>query len=155
MRRFALAWLAALAACALPARPAAVGFELAAVWIRHGADSTRLAVEVASTPAQHEVGLSERESLAADSGMLFVFDSPRYAGDGFWMWRTRIPLDVAFVDSAGVILRIMGMDPCGAPRQEECPGYYPGVEYSFALEVGRGWFAARGIGPGAVVRVER
>lgn len=155
MGRAAPALLVALGACALPAPPPAAAFGAATVWIRHGADSTRLAVEVASTPEQHEIGLSGRDSLAVHSGMLFVFETPRYSGDGFWMWRTRIPLDVAFLDSAGVVLRIMSMEPCAALTQEECPGYYPGVGYAAALEVNRGWFAARGIAAGAVVRVER
>ena len=45
-------------------------------------------------------------------GMMFLFDGPRAADDGFWMWGTSIPLDIAFVDEGGVVRRVLGMEPC-------------------------------------------
>jgi uncharacterized membrane protein (UPF0127 family) len=87
--------------------------------------------------------------------MLFLFDPPRGADEGFWMWRTRMSLDIAFIDGAGVILEILGMDPCRAASQDDCPGYFSAAPYAAALEMSRGWFARRGVGPGASVRVER
>jgi uncharacterized membrane protein (UPF0127 family) len=158
MRRLvATVGLAAIAACAArPARPqASISFERAIVWLRQGQDSVRLGVELAESPEQHQIGLSGRATLDPEAGMLFVFDAQRYGGDGFQMWRTRIPLDIAFIDTHGAILRIMTMEPCAEARVEWCPGYYPGTEYVTALEVNRGWFAEKGIGVGAVVRVER
>jgi hypothetical protein len=86
--------------------------------------------------------------------MLFLFDPPRPADEGFWMWQTPIPLDIAFIDADGVILRILGMDPCAAPSQDDCPGYFAEAPYAAALEVSRGWFARSGIGVGASVRVD-
>lgn len=149
--------LAAATACAAPpATPqAAITFDTAVVWVREGQDSARLVVEVAETAAQHALGLADRASLERGSGMLFQFSSQRYGGDGFQMWRTRMPLDIAFVDANGVILRVMSMEPCAETRADFCPGYYPSVEYMTALEVNRGWFAANRLGAGAVVRVER
>lgn len=148
--------LAAVSGCAQPGvvAPAAVTFDTATVWLREGADSTRLVVEVAASRAQHEVGLAGRTSLAPDSGMLFLFDPPRSADEGFWMWQTPIPLDIAFIDASGAILRILGMDPCVAPSQDDCPGYFAEAPYAAALEVSRGWFARNGIGVGASVRVD-
>ncbi len=133
-----------------------VAFDTATVWIHGGSDSVRLLVEVAETEAQHEVGLSGRTSLDPGSGMLFEFDEPRSGDEGFWMWRTLVPLDVAFVDGSGVIRRILGMSLCEVEEAPEpCAGYFPGVAYSSALEVNRGWFAARGVGEGARVDVVR
>jgi uncharacterized membrane protein (UPF0127 family) len=148
---------AAAAACAAPAATpqAAITFDTAVVWVREGQDSARLVVEVAETAAQHALGLADRASLERGSGMLFLFSSQRYGGDGFQMWRTRMPLDVAFVDAKGAILRVLSMEPCAETRADFCPGYYPSVEYVTALEVNRGWFAANRVGVGAVVRVER
>lgn len=148
--------LSTLAACAPPGAvsPADVTFDTTAAWLRQGRDSTRLVVEVASSRAQHEVGLAERTSLAPDAGMLFLFDPPRSADEGFWMWRTRVPLDIAFIDVEGVILGILGMEPCAAPSQDDCPGYFAEAPYAAALEMSRGWFARNGIGEGAAVRVE-
>lgn len=147
----------AMSGCGLPV-PAPipdVPFDTALAWIRHGADSTRISVEVAESRAQQEVGLSGRRSLDPAWGMLFLFDEPRSGDDGFWMWRTLVPLDVAFIDGSGVIRRILSMDSCPATSREACPEYYPGLPYASALEANSGWFAANGIGEGASVRVER
>lgn len=50
-----------------------------------------LEVEVAETQAQRNRGLMQRESLAEDTGMLFLFDGPMAKGAGFYMYRTLIP----------------------------------------------------------------
>jgi uncharacterized membrane protein (UPF0127 family) len=153
-----LSLLAIAVGCA-PAGNATVGrlapFEAAIVWIRHGSDSTRLSVEVARTPAQHEVGLAGRASLEPGAGMLFLFDPPRSPEEGFWMWRTLFPLDLAFIDTEGTIMSIVAMEPCRAPSSDDCPGYFAESTYAAALEVDRGWLSARGVGAGATVRWER
>lgn len=133
-----------------PGPPGPVAFARADAWVVQGADTFPLLVEIARTDAEQEVGLSGRPSLDARVGMVFEFDEVRSGDDGFWMWRTLIPLDVAFVDDAGVIRRILGMEPCEADAERSsCPGYFPGVEYTAALEVNRGWFAAHGVAVGA------
>lgn len=86
--------------------------------------------------------------------MLFEFDDLRSGDDGFWMWGTSMPLDIAFIDEAGVVIRLLSMAVCDVEGGEEsCPGYFPGVGYASALEVNQGWFAAKGIGEGVRVRV--
>jgi hypothetical protein len=47
------------------------------VWLATGADSTRLSVEIGSTPAQTQIGLMHRDTLPPDEGMLFLFLEPR------------------------------------------------------------------------------
>lgn len=145
------------AAACTPARyrsEGAISFDTAAVWVVRGADSSRLAVEVADSRRKQEVGLSGRSSLAPDAGMLFVFDVERSGEDGFWMVGTRMPLDIAFMDDGGVIKKLLQMDVCEeADGVDACPGYFPGVPYRSALEVNRGWFAKRGLGVGAHVRI--
>ncbi len=130
-----------------------VSFDTATAWIHQNADSTRLLVEVARSNDQHEVGLSGRPSLDAESGMLFEFDRPRSGDDGFWMWRTQVPVDIAFIDEGGVILNILGMEVCESDLLDSCPGYFPGVGYVAALETNRGWFAGKGIDVGARITV--
>lgn len=136
--------------------PASITFDTATVWVRTQADSVSLLVEVARTEAQQEIGLSGRPSLDPDSGMLFAFDGLRSGDDGFWMWGTSFPLDIAFMDEGGLIKRVLSMDVCDVEGGEEsCPGHFPGVEHESALEVNRGWFEANGVGVGARVRVAR
>lgn len=141
-----------LVACATgsgPAPPMAV----VDTWVLSGADSIPLTVEVAATTAQAERGLMDRAALPDDAGLLFLFPEPRGADEAFWMWRTRIPLDLAALDGEGRILAILPMDPCLEQDPEACPPYVPGVVHAAALEVNKGWFARHGVEVGDRVRL--
>ncbi|SER82171.1 hypothetical protein SAMN04487958_103158 [Vreelandella subterranea] len=113
----------------------------------------RLDVELADTLAERQRGLMQREHLPAKRGMLFVFDNERSANNGFWMYQTLIPLDIAFIDAAGRIVAIDTMQPCESSSPADCPSYAPGAAYHAALEVNAGYFAERGIGVGDCVSV--
>ena len=63
----------------------------------------------------------------------------------FWMKNTLIPLDIAFYDGRGRILRVLTMQPC---RVAACPLYDPKVAYRGALEVNAGSFRRWGVGRG-------
>jgi uncharacterized protein len=97
--------------------------------------------EVVADPATRARGLMYRKSLPQNAGMLFVFDEP--AIHCMWMKNTLIPLSVAFLDDRGTIVNIADM----APHSEQSHCAARPVRY--ALEMNRGWFAARGIKPGA------
>jgi uncharacterized membrane protein (UPF0127 family) len=64
----------------------------------------RYSVEVARTPEQQEIGLMFRRSMAANHGMIFPMDPPRFAS--FWMKNTYIPLDLVFIRPDGTISTI-------------------------------------------------
>lgn len=100
----------------------------------------RLIVEIASTPAEREIGLMNRFSLQPDHGMLFVFERPQPLA--FWMKNTYIPLSVAYVDERGRILNIEDM----APR--DLSTHWSQGPALYAIEMRRGWFLEHGIGPG-------
>ena len=123
-------------------------FDTARVRVASRTDTATLIVELAESREQQTLGLMERRALAEDAGMLFVYPGQQPASAGFWMYRTRIPLDIAFVDDSGVIRAIRAMEPCAADRTAGCPTYEPGTPYRAALEVNRGYFARRGLGVG-------
>ena len=105
-------------------------------------DSTvwTLKIEVVKTPEERAQGLMGRESLSADSGMLFDFEGD--VNSAFWMKDTSIPLSIAFVDSDGKIIAIEDLEPF-----DETP-VKPQGEYRYAIETNRGWFSEHGITPG-------
>lgn len=96
--------------------------------------------EVANTFDTRGRGLMFRESLGPNRGMLFVFDGASI--HCMWMRNTLIPLSVAFIEQDGAIVNIEDMHP----RTENT--HCARREVRHALEMGKGWFAARGIKPG-------
>jgi uncharacterized protein len=97
--------------------------------------------EVVSEPGTRAEGLMYRKSMAQNAGMLFIFDEA--AVHCMWMKNTLIPLSVAFIDDRGAIVNIADMEP-----QTEA-SHCAAQPVRYALEMNRGWFAARGVKPGS------
>lgn len=76
--------------------------------------------------------------------MLFIFEQPKEAS--FWMRNTKIPLSIAFIDSAGKILEIKSMNPL-----DESLVLSNSDRVAYALEVNQGWFARHRISSGAMI----
>lgn len=104
----------------------------------------KIVAEVATTQDQRSLGLMNRFSMQTDHGMLFVFE--RSEPLAFWMKNTFIPLSIAFIAPDGRIVNIEDMKP-----QTEDSHWSKGPAL-YALEMKKGWFQERGIGPGAVVK---
>ncbi len=60
-------------------------------------------VETAATLAELEKGLMDRETLAADSGMIFDLSNVPNKVTAMWMKDTKLPLDMLFVSHEGFI----------------------------------------------------
>ncbi len=105
-------------------------------------------LEVARSPAERQHGLMERDSLDADAGMLFVYRELRPPEHGFWMYNTRIPLDIAYLDDRGTIVSIRTMEPCPSTKGAQCPSYPAGTPFLSAVEMNAGFFSDRGIAVG-------
>ncbi len=111
-----------------------------------------LETELALTPDERQKGLSERPDLPRRSGMLFVYPREQGPDNSFWMYRTRIPLTILFLDGEGVVRSIQDMDPCLEETGSECAGYPAGVDHWMALEVNQGLPEALGVMEGDTVK---
>ena len=100
--------------------------------------------EVADSMGTRMEGLMHRKSMPEGAGMVFVFDE--LAPHCMWMKNTLIPLSVAFIDAQGAIINIADMQPHS--EQSHCAAR----PARHALEMNKGWFAQRGIKPGAKLR---
>jgi uncharacterized protein len=97
--------------------------------------------EVVADDGARAQGLMHRKHLAPNAGMLFIFDE--HAIHCMWMRNTLIPLSVAYLDDRGAIVNIEDMEP------QTDASHCAAQPVKYALEMNRGWFAARGIMPGS------
>jgi uncharacterized membrane protein (UPF0127 family) len=105
-------------------------------------------VEVARTPSKQQQGLMYRTQLAADRGMLFVYD--RNQDLRFWMKNTLIPLDMIFVGEDGIIVNIVrNAQPCTA---DPCQIYASSKPARFVVELQGGVADASGIKEGDFIQ---
>ena len=107
----------------------------------------RFEVEVVTRPAEQARGLMNRDRLAPETGMLFIYRAE--GARSFWMKNTYIPLDMIFI---GRNRRIVGIvhqaEPLTTQRRS--------VEAAsmFVLEINGGQAKRRGIKVGSQVRFE-
>jgi len=104
--------------------------------------------EVAANYGTRMQGLMLREKMGPNDGMLFVF--PERDRQCMWMKNTLLPLSVAFLDDAGVILNVEDMKP--QTEDSHCSA----KPARYALEMNLGWFKAKNLKPGTkIIGIEK
>jgi len=107
-----------------------------------------LIVEVARTDAARAQGLSDRESMPANAGMLFIFDKPgRYE---FWMNRMNFPLDFIWLNQ-GKVMEISQNIPAPSLAKPRPVTLTPSVAIDAVIEVNAGWTQEHGVSLGQTV----
>ena len=104
----------------------------------------RIDTQLATTPAQRQIGLMHRKEMPQHEGMLFVFEQP--AVQCFWMKNTLIPLTAAFVADDGAIVNLADMKPLD--ESSHCSA----KPVRYVLEMNQGWFEQRHLKAGAKLR---
>lgn len=106
-----------------------------------------ITIETVDTPESRQQGLSGRESIGDDEGMLFVFEEP---GDDhcFWMLDMNFPIDIIWLDEDGAVVDI---------HEKVAPETYPESfcpksPAQFVLEIGSGRAEELEIETGATLR---
>ncbi len=100
---------------------------------------------IADTDQKMELGLSNRDSIAADGGMIFEFDT---AGSyEFWMKDMRFPLDIVWIDvNKNVLGVVANLSPDSYPNT-----VLPPSDIGYVLELPAGAAATLGIATGTAL----
>jgi uncharacterized membrane protein (UPF0127 family) len=128
------------------------------VWVSLGGETFTL--EVAADAESRHRGLSGRAPIPPYAGMLFVM--PRAQEMAMVMRDCPVPIDVAFLDDAGVVVAIREMkpEPPRAPGErlehyeERLPVYASGAPARFAIETAGGRLRAVGLAVGDRVALD-
>lgn len=107
----------------------------------------KLTIEVADTKSSRELGLSGRQAMGKEDGMLFVFDVPgRY---GFWMKDMLFPLDIIWINQNGFVVEVeRNAKPDSYPKT-----YMNASPASYVLELNAGVAEQEGIFIGSKVKI--
>ncbi|WP_084153776.1 DUF192 domain-containing protein [Simplicispira psychrophila] len=104
----------------------------------------RIDAQVAQSPQERQTGLMYRQKMPQQEGMLFVFEQP--ATQCFWMKNTLLPLTAAFVADDGTIVNLVDMQP------QSTDSHCSAQPVRYVLEMNQGWFAKKGLKPGAKLK---
>ncbi|MBI2032764.1 MAG: DUF192 domain-containing protein [Candidatus Levybacteria bacterium] len=108
-------------------------------------------LEIAKSLEQKQTGLSRREKLEKESGMLFTFDEKGYYP--FWMKDMRFSLDIIFLNDKKIVTIYKNVNP---PKGEENPStlYVPDEPANRVLEINAGLSDEFGIKDGDTIEIE-
>lgn len=92
-------------------------------------------VEIADTDEKRVQGLSNRESLERDRGMLFIFEEKSQYG--FWMRNVSFPLDIIYISDNQIVDIIKNAEP--QPNDAtDIPVFTPRENANYVLEINGG-----------------
>jgi uncharacterized membrane protein (UPF0127 family) len=141
MKRLLQILCAVAAAVALQAAHAADEPQTTLPRVKLSAGMHQIDAQVAQSNEQRMTGLMHRKEMPQHEGMLFVFDEP--SQQCFWMKNTLLPLTAAFVADDGTIVNLEDMKP------QTLDSHCSLKPVRYVLEMNVGWFAKKGIKPGA------
>jgi len=101
--------------------------------------NNRIEVQVAATVEEQIQGLSGRESLPSDEGLLFVYESSGF--QKFWMKDMNFPIDIIWIGEDKTVVDITeDLHPETYPRT-----FSPAQPAQYVLEVNAGYTQEQGI----------
>lgn len=104
-------------------------------------------VSVARTDKEKQIGLSGKNSLPKNQGMLFVFDQPEFYS--FWMKNMKFPIDIIYIHGNKVTTVIKNAKPV---QDSDLPIYQPRERSDRVLEINAGLSDQYGIKNGSEVK---
>jgi uncharacterized membrane protein (UPF0127 family) len=113
-------------------------------------DDKEIKVEVAKTSEEKAKGLSNREKLDKNSGMIFVFDKD--SKPIFWMKDTKIALDIVWINDDKVIGVEKNVQPEPGKKDNQLKKYSAPTKIDYVLEVNAGFSDKNNIKSGSTVQ---
>lgn len=108
-------------------------------------------VIVAKSDKDKQIGLSEKNKIEQDQGMLFIFDNPQY--HSFWMKDMKFPIDIIYINGDKVTTVIDSARPPGSIGGN-LETYQPLYKSDKVLEVNAGIANKYNIKSGTLVKIE-
>lgn len=106
----------------------------------------KISLETVSSESKRSQGLSGRENLDENTGMLFVFEQPGL--HCFWMKDMKFPIDILWLDVDKKVIDIRpSVEPSTYPAQ-----FCPAQNASYVIEVQAGRCANSGVDIGTHIR---
>ncbi len=113
-------------------------------------DKKCILVELAVTDEEQIKGLSGRESLEDNKGMLFVME--REGIHSFWMKDMLFSLDIIWISNNGTVVDLIkDADLCNGPI---CLPIIPDAKAKYVLEVNSGFSEAAGLNRGDILDIK-
>jgi uncharacterized membrane protein (UPF0127 family) len=112
----------------------------------------KIDVDIAETPEEKAKGLSGRQSLKKNEGMLFIFENNTYPI--FWMKDMHFPIDIIWIADEKVVHidRNVPVPEVNTP-DSKLPLYKPPVGIDYVLEVNAGFAESHNIKLNDVVNI--
>ena len=108
----------------------------------------KIKAEIAKSTQQITTGLSGRQSLPKDTGMVFYLEERRIAT--FWMKNMLFHIDIIWIDNETVVFIIENAQP---PSANHTPTYTPDKSATHVLEVNAGFINDHNISNGNNVSI--
>lgn len=110
-----------------------------------------LEVELALSADEQAKGLSIKDNLKSNEGMLFPYETPRTLS--FWMKDMKFPIDILWLDDNKKVVHIEeDLQPCSPFLP--CQSYSPDVQAQYVLETVAGFSSSNGIVEGTAVEFD-
>lgn len=111
-------------------------------------DGTLVTTGLAQTAEEQRKGLSGRESLAQNEGLLFLYDVPQEPS--FWMKDMLISIDILWINDETVV----GFEENAQPQEPPRTIYTPKTDVDKVLEVPAGFVSTHQIKVGDMLDIE-
>lgn len=110
-----------------------------------------VSVMVAKTDKEKQVGLSGRDKIGENQGMLFVFDKPNYYS--FWMKEMKFPIDIIYINGNKITTIVENAKP-PLSSNDNLAIYQPSEKSDKVLELNAGSADKLKIKKGTIVKIE-